>query len=396
MNIKKLIYRYSKKLIGEYPKCMFFRKMINKAKYGRYKQKCIQPDTVKSAEENYDKKNEIVKDYILKNENSKNLIKMIDKVISKTPDYSNRTDDSVLKTEMLFCYIAYGFLPEEFVYYELEHKSYDERKSYISDRDLMMYVWRMNDFSSIQVFNDKAETYKKFSSYYMREVIHIESEADLDAFVSFAKLHHEFVAKSVGAAMGRGVQLIDLWKCEEDPEKIFLKLIKKGKYVIEEKVQQSEEFARFNSSSVNTIRVVTFNTKEGVVIPYSFFRIGRSGSFVDNGGSGGVLAGINVDTGCIDTDGYDEYTNCYKVHPDSKVPLKGTKMPDFDKALCLAKKMAEQVPAIKYIGWDFAHTDKGWIVIEGNGAGQPLTQILYKKGIKQEYEDIMKGMDLFI
>ena len=38
-----------------------------------------------------------------------------------------------------------------------------------------------------------------------------------------------------------------------------------------------------------------------------------------------------------------------------------------------------------YVGWDFAHTDNGWVIVEGNPRGQIIMmQLFFERGFKQE------------
>ena len=49
------------------------------------------------------------------------------------------------------------------------------------------------------------------------------------------------------------------------------------------------------------------------------------------------------------------------------------------------------VPSTKYVGWDMAFTDKGWVVVEGNNYGQFfLLQMPAEQGFRYEFEDLMK------
>ena len=144
---------------------------------------------------------------------------------------------------------------------------------------------------------------------------------------------------------------------------------------------------------MNTIRCITFKTNNGVETPYAFMRVGREGSFVDNGGAGGILIGIDVKTGILDTDGYDEYDNKYSSHPDTKVDFKGSQIPAWEELVYLCKEAASKVKDISYLSWDLAYTEKGWIVIEVNEVGQFIgPQIVMKRGIKKELEESLSRM----
>ena len=119
-------------------------------------------------------------------------------------------------------------------------------------------------------------------------------------------------------------------------------------------------------------------------------KIGQGGSFVDNGGRGGILVGIDNQIGVLNTVGYDEFLTQYSAHPDTGVQFIGYQLPEWEKLLSLAVELSAQTPTVKYIGWDLAHTDQGWIVIEGNGSSQLIgPQIVWKKGIREEIRQVI-------
>lgn len=298
---------------------------------------------------------------------------------------------------MLFCYFAYGFQPEEYLCFELEGKSMEVRKSFVSDTDHMRYAFSMNDISDIQIFNDKAMTYSLFSPYYHRDIVSIDKQSDYAKFENFVKKHPTFVKKDVFESLGRSVELVDINAVAASKKDYFNSLISKGKVILEEQVVQSEDFSVLNESSVNTVRCITFNTRHVVVAPYYFMKIGRVGSFVDNAGAGGIIVGIDKDTGKLVTDGYDELNRRFETHPDSGIVLKGIQLPDWDQLNAICKEMSAKMQNVKFIGWDLAHTDQGWVVIEGNGMSQLICpQIVFKRGIKKEVEDLMKDVDLIV
>lgn len=126
-------------------------------------------------------------------------------------------------------------------------------------------------------------------------------------------------------------------------------------------------------------------------------RVGRNGSFVDNGGAGGILVGVNPKNGELFTDGYDEYRNIYKKHPDTQVEFKGNYIPSWNDLITLCKTQATKVDEIAYLSWDLAYTDSGWVVIEVNEVGQFIgPQIVMQKGIKKELINYYKSIELVI
>jgi len=57
-------------------------------------------------------------------------------------------------------------------------------------------------------------------------------------------------------------------------------------------------------------------------------------------------------------------------HPDSGCQILGMRLPRWEELRALGLALAERMPEQKYISWDFALTDNGWVVVEGNCAGQ--------------------------
>ena len=78
-----------------------------------------------------------------------------------------------------------------------------------------------------------------------------------------------------------------------------------------------------------------------------FFAVQRIGTFdtipVDNGSRGGLVAKIDLDTGILSEARCLHNRNVYKVHPDSKAPIEGARIPNWEKLksdiLALANKM---------------------------------------------------------
>lgn len=170
-----------------------------------------------------------------------------------------------------------------------------------------------------------------------------------------------------------------------------------GKTILEEPIQQSVVMKRLNRSSVNSVRVITLKTDKGIEILDTFLKIGREGSFVDNGGAGGLLVGIDKATGRLSTEARDEFANMFEVHPDSGVTFVDYQLPDWDQLVSIAKNISSQSHHVSYIGWDFAHTDNGWIVVEGNGGSQLIgPQIVFQEGMKKRFLQLAERVESIV
>lgn len=389
--MKALKKEYLKSLC---PNIRWLRKWMTKKKVNMYRAYLLPEHEVEQGEGNFDTKCKIVDTYAEKwPKYTAKVDAQIEEMINGAPEYKGRTDLDKIRTDMRFCFYAYGFLPDEYVFFKLENMGMTERRSFVSDLDRKIFVFRANDFAEMYLFNDKWKSYELLKKYYKREALVVK---DFKEFKAFVERHPVFVKKRVELFKGMGVELVDSANCGKSIEELFDWIIGQGKCVVEERIQQSSIMGAFNPESVNTLRCVTLNTKNGVkILPHTFLKTGRKGSFVDNGGAGGILIGIDDATGIIDTDGIDELGNVYTAHPDSGVVYKGFQIPDWEQMTALCKEAAKNVSKLKYCGWDVAHTDKGWVVVEVNAGGQMVgQQATIGHGIKADLEKLMNEMDL--
>lgn len=392
MNVKKI----KSNLINAASQIPAVRRMRAKRKVRSVLSQHLPKETVQLCEREPEKKAEIVNQFFKQYpDRFADDQRAAERVAEKSPNYADVADKEAVRTELLFDRIAYGFHPEEIVCYDLDRKSPQERKAYISSRGCIHALFRMNDINAMEVFNNKGKTYAMFGPYYQRDAVYLEKQSDLAAFRAFTEKHPVFVKKAVFEAMGRSVERVDIAECGMSSDEYFASLMKNGAHILEECVQQCGVMAKLNPSSVNTVRVITFYTRHGIKQPYFFMKIGRAGSFVDNGGAGGILVGIDNETGKLCTDGFDELNHCYPAHPDNGTVFKGFQLPEFEELRALSAELSAMIPAVKYIGWDFAHTENGWVIIEGNGRSQMIgPQTVFKRGIKAEVKGFMKDMDL--
>lgn len=304
----------------------------------------------------------------------------------------NESELDAIRLDMRFCRIAYGYLPGEYVAFSLEKRDIEERRSYVSDQQRRIFRYKMNDILAANIFIDKSRTFKKYGEYYHRRVIAIKNPQDFGRFRDFVSKHEEFVLKNALDSLGKGVSLVKRADMGDERE-FFNSCIRKGIHVLEERIQQSPELSAFNETSVNTVRVITVKTKKGIVVPYCILRMGRKGAFVDNSGNGGVIACIDYATGKLKTDGYDEKGNIYLAHPDTGTPFKGAQLPEWDKLQALSEEVAVKTKKINMVGWDFAHTPDGWVIVEGNDSPHIIAQQMILGGLKETMDKLLGDMN---
>lgn len=354
-------------------------------------------DVVAACEKEEALKRSTVKEYSAKMKSSLTRIeKRIQEKFADPDIYAAREDKDALHDDILFCCLAYGFTPSEYVYFHLENKTPEERKTFLPHQMRRIYCFSMNDRAGMMVFANKAKTYNCFAPYFKRDAVLISGPKDFEAFNTFITAHPVFVKKLVVSAGGDGVSLVDVNELGMSAQELFDSMLKSGKCLLEELVRQRPEMAVLNPSSVNTVRCFTLNTRHGTKIDFSFVRCGRSGSFVDNATQGGILAVIDNETGITNTCGADEKGRLYDSHPDTGIVMKGFRIPEWDALVSECKSLASRIPSVRYVGWDMAYTDKGWVMIEGNCMGQQVGQIVTDKGTRADLIEYMRDMDLLV
>ena len=235
--------------------------------------------------------------------------------------------------------------------------------------------------------NDRSKwsTYQLLKPYFKRECFLLTAETDIEKLWSFANKHKKIFAKPINACSGNGARIIEI-KSQSDCSSIKQDLLVLSKqWILEELINQDERIASLNSSSVNTIRIPSFRTKNGVCLLEPSIRMGRQGSCVDNAGAGGIITSVDGKTGCINYHAIDYRGNKYYEHPDSHIKLDGWQVPQWDDLLKLVKEVHLALPqANKYIGFDFALSKKGWVVVEINW-GDLTNQTIWQRGLKKDF-----------
>lgn len=290
-----------------------------------------------------------------------------------------------------------GFNDYEYISFYFYNKDINERLEFISNAEREKYLSKLNSDNANDILNSKCDTYDILKDYYGREAVKIDGGDSYDSFVAFIKKHPVFVKKDNYDSYGRGIVLIDASKTEN--YQLLMKKIggNERTLLIEEKIEPHETIRKLNTDSVNTVRCVTFVKGGEVVIQDCFMKVGRKGSFVDNGGSGGIFVHINKENGMLDSNGIDEDGIIYERHPDHKYVFKGYQLPNWEKALELAKCVATRIKGAKYIGWDITCNSCGnWIVVEGNALTQFLgQQATIQKGCRQRFmKDVVEQSNI--
>jgi hypothetical protein len=181
------------------------------------------------------------------------------------------------------------------------------------------------------------------------------------------KSTEKVVYKLDNSYQGRGIII-------QETKKINLNYLKSlGNGVLQNFVCQHEFFNQFTTNSVSCIRLTTVITLKGEPeIRGAFLRLGQSSdSHVQYNSE--IAVSINLQTGILDTIGYNsDWTSC-SIHPDHKVKFEDKKIPCFNKMVKTALDLHLQMPLVGVIGWDLIINDNDEIVMmEWNGYGSDV------------------------
>lgn len=298
-----------------------------------------------------------------------------------------------IKKDMLYSRLAYQTSLAQYFIFGFEKLNRVGRKDFVGDHEKGKYTDALHSTSDVYLtFRNKYNCYEAFKPYYRREVIEMKGFEDKETFLAFARKHPRFILKIEDEALGNGVRLVDLEKDGKNAEELFEQLMTEGKiYIAEEVIQQSAEMMALHPSSVNTVRFVTYLKGDEVMHLFSFLRMGSGGGIIDNATSGGIAAAIDLKTGIVTTPGWREDLTQYLRHPDTGVQIIGMQVPRWDELLKLVDELARVVPEQKYVGWDLALTDDGWVVVEGNDAAMMTAiQMCERKGLRSVFDAAFK------
>lgn len=139
--------------------------------------------------------------------------------------------------------------------------------------------------------------------------------------------------------------------CPDNIEKLFDTY--KANFLVQEAIQQHPEMARLNPTSLNTVRIMTYWSKNGVVVLYAVVRMGRVGAVVDNASAGGLYCGVKED-GYLKEKAYTLTPFSEHTKTDTGVILKDFRIPMYKELKKKAVELHQQLPYSKFIGWDLS------------------------------------------
>lgn len=265
---------------------------------------------------------------------------------------------------------------DDYLAYRMQEMSIDQIESVATPEELWECEKVLNDDAFRDIFNDKQRFYEKFhidaqGKYIGRGILFLPGASEQELH-DFCIRHERVVIKPPDMYAGIGI-------CVTDGETAFGKLINElrngsggcssQRYVVEEYVNQADEYNRIYPSSLNTVRVTTFigdDGKPGILFAVNQF--GQRGSLVDNDDDTSIWSAIDTESGIVVAADIDDKSGfIYDMHPDTGVKIVGFRNPMWERIRELALELAMVVPECRLVGWDIAVTeDYSLELIEGN------------------------------
>lgn len=338
--------------------------------------------------------------------------KKLDKQAKKEAAYQKKVDASVkkvmertgwdyesTKAKLLATAERTGCTPTEFFLYRFYELTEEEQDTYYIAKYQKIFQKKYGvDKDFVALLYDKERTNNYFAEYVRRPWC-VNTKVTFEQFSDTFKDTTRVMYKPIAGHRGYGVEAIYL--TPENMKEVYDRLVTYPEGVVEAFIKQHPEMCKLSPTSVNSLRFVTFSSNTTPVTPdgkmvdiaYSIVRFGREGSIVDNLHSGGMVANVDLETGCLATDGADRNGDMWITHPDTGVTIKGFQVPYFEEARAMVMDAITTRKVEGYIGWDIAISENGPMLLEVNDRpgsdGLQTAPAQSKKGMKYLMEKYM-------
>ena len=289
--------------------------------------------------------------------------------------------------EALKAQAAYGASYEDFFGFGLHRYSLEEQGEFVTLGDWNLLKARVNNNAHVlALLNDKPQFNRVFDEL-IRHAWFVNKDMSLEDFLGKIEGQDALLVKPAASQQGIGISKHACNQGGAENEALYHDIMQREPSIVEGCIEQHPDLAAFCPASVNTIRVTTLRDENACRVLYAILRMG-TGSAVDNFHAGGIAAGVNTLTGCVETDAIDLRGNAYATHPLTGLAIRGFQVPHWQEVLEASRQAARMLPDIGLVGWDFAITPDGVDLIEGNGgSGYVAVQMIYAmegKGLRKQ------------
>lgn len=313
---------------------------------------------------------------------SKNL-KMVSKKYHKS--YIGMMFDTVYSVK------KYGIGLTDYLNYQFYLKSKAERKEYAGIKIQNTFYETVSPSAYKERYTIKPSFLKEFSTYTKRAFL-VPDGNNKDEFMKYIKGKDYFMSKPYDGLGGADVSKVNVKEIKNLNE--YYKYICDNHLFLEDLVIQHEDLNKLCATSVNTIRIMTFNDHGKPRILWAGLRIGNGVNSVDNFHAGGMASPIDLEKGTLINKAVDKDLNEYEYHPKTNTKIVGFKVPYFKEVKELVLKASLESDKILVVGWDVAVTPTGPVIIEGNRRpGFDVVQVADRRGRMDIIRDVLGSIN---
>ncbi len=296
-----------------------------------------------------------------------------------------------LTDDIIKCWLQYKALPYEYFLFNFRKRNASERWEFETDMDRIDTLCKITPPQVfVEEIKNKYNFYLLTKPYFKRNAIKIDKQSSVDEFVDFIHKHGSVFIKPLDTSKGEGIRSF-AYIDDESSRHCFSELQEEHPaWIVEERIRQAAEMAQWNESSVNTVRVPTFLCNDKFTVIWTRMRTGKKGAIVDNLGSNGIVVSVDPQSGTLTSDGFDNSNNHFEAHPDSGLKFKGWRVPKWDELLQTVEELHRNIFGKHvYIAWDFALTDDGWALVEGNWGQLLGQQTTTQIGVRRKFHELV-------
>jgi hypothetical protein len=309
-----------------------------------------------------------------------------------TPSYGQdkRTPKSKVSQclDYLYLFFVLRMLPTNYHLFQFDTKSRQQFKDYMDEpsspalrHKLYKHLW---DDAYSSLVNDKHIFHCICRQHHLpvprmfgriRKGVFISVDGEEPAREN--RMCGQVVLKPVRGMQGKGIHFVDFGDIPglsgKNKEEIMSgklgETLLDEDFVVQEVIKQHPLLDSINPYSLNTVRIITLLNPENQSVPLAaMLRTSSNESPVDNFTTGGIVVGIDLNTGNLKPTGFLKapYGTILKSHPVTGILFSDVRIPYWQELKEVSRRAQEVFHQLKAIGWDFAITKDGPVLIEGN------------------------------
>ena len=317
-------------------------------------------------------------------------LKKFNKTLRYSTKASGKTEIKLL-ADTIYSVFKYNTSLTDYFAFRFYSLNSSERSEWAGTGFMYEYQLKMNPKGAREVLENKIRFLNHFKPFIKRTF------SDLTTLESDKSLLEGLLQNKSGklvlkGSMGQTGAEVEVIKCSDFSSTNLIQYMHKNNYdLVEQYVVQHPSLMDLSPTGLNTVRIITQLSKNGVDLLGGRLRISVN-SFVDNMAAGNLAAAIDLETGAVKGSGvYSDITKLEQItHPITGKPITGFVIPFWNEVMILAKEAAMHSPENRSVGWDIAITSVGPELIEGNHNWcKLLWQLPVKQGLKKVLEQYL-------